>query len=66
LSSPTIPFTTAGLRPDLFAGARARSIPRLLLAAALTILVIAGFGLRVTSLSSERDGWSFAGWGKKS
>jgi len=53
LSSPTIPFTTAGLRPDLFAGARTRSIPRLLLAAALTILVIAGFGLRVTSLSSE-------------
>ena len=53
MSSPAIPFTTAGLRPELFAGARAHSVPRLLLAAALTILVIAGFGLRITGLSSE-------------
>jgi predicted membrane-bound dolichyl-phosphate-mannose-protein mannosyltransferase len=53
LSSRTIPFTTAGLRPELFAGARTHSRPRLLLAVALTILVIAGFGLRVNGLSSE-------------
>lgn len=53
MSSPAIPFTTAGLRPELFAGAGTRSIPRPLLAAALTILVIAGFGLRIAGLSSE-------------
>ncbi len=53
MSSPAIPFTTAGLRPELFSGARAHSVPRLLLAAALSILVITGFGLRVTGLSSE-------------
>ena len=53
MSSPTIPFTTAGLRPELFAGARAHSVPRLLLAAALTILVLSGFALRVNGLSSE-------------
>jgi len=54
LSSSAIPFTTAGLRPELFAGTRAHSIPRLLLAAALAILVVAGFGLRVNNLSIER------------
>lgn len=53
MSFPAIPFTTAGLRPELFAGARAPSIPRLLLATALTILVVAGFALRVNGLSSE-------------
>jgi len=53
LSSSAIPFTTAGLRPELFAGTRTHSIPRLLLAAALAILVVAGFGLRVNNLSSE-------------
>jgi len=53
LSSSAIPFTTAGLKPELFAGARAHSIPRLLLAVALAVLVIAGFGLRASGLSSE-------------
>ena len=53
LSSPAIPFITAGLRPELFAGARAHSIPRLLLVTGLAVLVVAGFALRVNNLSSE-------------
>ena len=53
MSSSAIPFTTAGLRPELFASTRAHSIPRLLLATALTILVVGGFALRVDGLSSE-------------
>jgi predicted membrane-bound dolichyl-phosphate-mannose-protein mannosyltransferase len=53
LSSPAIPFTTAGLCPELFTGARTHSIPRLLLAIALTVLVVTGFAFRVSGLSSE-------------
>jgi hypothetical protein len=53
LSFPAIPFTTAGLRPELFAGAHAHSIPRMLLVTALAILVVAGFALRINNLSSE-------------
>jgi predicted membrane-bound dolichyl-phosphate-mannose-protein mannosyltransferase len=53
LSSAAIPFTTAGLRPDLFAGARAYSLPRLLLVAALSVLIVAGATLRLNGLSSE-------------
>ncbi len=53
MSFPAIPFTTAGLRPELFAGTSARSIPRLLLVMALAILVVAGFALRINNLSSE-------------
>ena len=53
MSSPAIPFTTAGLRPDLFTGARSLSLSRLLLAAALCVLVVAGFTLRVNGLSTE-------------
>ena len=53
MSSPAIPFTTAGLRPDLFTGARTLSVPRVLLAAALCVLVVAGFALRAGGLSSE-------------
>jgi predicted membrane-bound dolichyl-phosphate-mannose-protein mannosyltransferase len=53
LSSPAIPFTTAGMRPDLLAGARAYSLPRLLLVAALSVLVIVGATFRLNGLSSE-------------
>lgn len=53
MSSPAIPFVTAGLRPDLFTPARAGSLSRLLLAAALAVLTVAGFGLRTAGLSSE-------------
>lgn len=53
MSSPAIPFTTAGLRPDLLAGARAYSLPRLLLVVALSVLVIAGATFRLNGLSSE-------------
>jgi predicted membrane-bound dolichyl-phosphate-mannose-protein mannosyltransferase len=53
LSSPAIPFTTAGLRPELFGGARAYSLPRVLLVAAISFLVIVGFAFRINGLSSE-------------
>lgn len=53
LSSPSIPFTTAGMRPELFSGARVYSLPRTLLLTALAVLVMAGFGLRINGLSSE-------------
>lgn len=44
---------TAGLRPELFAGRGALTANRTLIFVALTILVIAGFGLRVNGLSAE-------------
>jgi hypothetical protein len=44
---------TAGLRPDLFAGTGLLSASRTLIFAALAILIVAGFGLRVTGLSAE-------------
>ncbi len=44
---------TAGLRPELFAGAGARSLRRVLLVAALSVTALAGFGFRVSGLSSE-------------
>jgi predicted membrane-bound dolichyl-phosphate-mannose-protein mannosyltransferase len=53
LSSPALPFVTAGLRPDLFAPARAGSLSRVFLAAALAMLTIAGLGFRAGGLSSE-------------
>lgn len=53
MSSPAIPFTTAGLRPDLFRGTRTYSLPRILLIAALSALVIVGATFRLNGLSSE-------------
>jgi dolichyl-phosphate-mannose-protein mannosyltransferase len=44
---------TAGLRPDLFAGRGVLANSRTLVFTALVVLVIAGFGFRVTGLSAE-------------
>lgn len=53
LSSPALPVVTAGLRPELFAGVGTHSVRRAVLVAALSALVLVGFGFRVTGLSSE-------------
>jgi len=53
LSSSALPVVTAGLRPELFAGAGTHSVRRAVLVAALSALVLVGFGFRVTGLSSE-------------
>lgn len=53
MSFPALPFFTAGLRPELFAGAGTQSARRVLIVTALTVLVIAGFALRANGLSSE-------------
>jgi dolichyl-phosphate-mannose-protein mannosyltransferase len=53
LSSTVIPFTTAGLKPELFAGAYPYSLPRVVMILVLTLLVAAGFAFRATGLSSE-------------
>jgi hypothetical protein len=47
------PIITAGLRPELFAKAGAQSLSRALVIVTLTILVLAGLGFRVKSLSAE-------------
>ena len=44
---------TAGLRPELFADRGLVSVSRSVLFAALAVLVVAGFGLRVSTLSAE-------------
>jgi hypothetical protein len=53
LSSPAIPFITAGMRPELFSGSRAYSLPKVLLITVLCVLVVAGLALRANGLSSE-------------
>jgi len=53
LSAQVEAIITAGLRPELFAGRGALSASRTLIFAALTVLIIAGFGFRVTGLSAE-------------
>ncbi len=53
MSSAVVPFITAGMRPELFSGSRAYSLPRVLLVTALCVLVVAGFALRANGLSSE-------------
>ena len=53
MSLPALPFVTAGLRPELFAGAGTHSVPRLVLVTALTVLVLVGLGFRVNGLGSE-------------
>ena len=44
---------TAGLRPDLFAGRGVLANSKTLVFAALIVLVVAGFGFRVTGLSAD-------------
>jgi predicted membrane-bound dolichyl-phosphate-mannose-protein mannosyltransferase len=51
LSSPALPFVTAGLRPELFAGTY--SVRRAVLVGALSVMVLVGFGFRVGGLNSE-------------
>lgn len=51
--SPAIPIVTAGLRPDLFAQVGTRSLSRALLAAMLSMFVLAGLGFRTVGLSKE-------------
>jgi hypothetical protein len=53
LSAAAPPAITAGLRPELFGEAGARSLSRTLLVTVLSVLVIVGFGFRVTGLSTE-------------
>lgn len=53
MSFSALPVVTAGLRPELFAGAGAHSVSRILLVTALSVLVLVGFGFRVNGLSSE-------------
>lgn len=53
MSASVVPAITAGLKPELFSDLGAGSVSRGLLALVLTVLVLAGFGFRVTSLSSE-------------
>lgn len=53
MSFPALPVVTAGLRPELFAGAGTHSVRRVLLVTALSMLVLVGFGFRVNGLSSE-------------
>jgi Dolichyl-phosphate-mannose-protein mannosyltransferase len=53
LSARAEAIVTAGLRPELFAGRGVLANSRTLIFAALVVLVVAGFGFRVTGLSSE-------------
>lgn len=53
MSAQAEAIVTAGLRPELFAGRGVLSASRTLIFVALTVLVIAGFGFRVTGLSAE-------------
>ena len=46
-------IVTAGLRPELFAGRGVLANSRTLIFVALAVLVLAGFGFRVTGLSAE-------------
>src|SRR5688572_6832727 len=53
LSAQAEAIVTAGLRPDLFAGRGLLANSRILIFAALVVLILAGFGFRVTGLSAE-------------
>ena len=53
MSAQVEAIITAGLRPDLFAGRGVLSASRTLVFVALTALILAGFGFRVTGLSAE-------------
>jgi hypothetical protein len=53
LSAQAEAIITAGLRPELFAGRGILSASRTLIFLALTVLILGGFGFRVTGLSAE-------------
>jgi predicted membrane-bound dolichyl-phosphate-mannose-protein mannosyltransferase len=53
LSARAEAIVTAGLRPELFAGRGVLTNSRALVFAALVVLILAGFGFRVTGLSAE-------------
>jgi len=53
LSARAEAIITAGLRPELFAGRGVLANSRALVFAALVVLVLAGFGFRVSGLSAE-------------
>jgi Dolichyl-phosphate-mannose-protein mannosyltransferase len=53
LSAQAEAIVTAGLRPDLFAGRGLLSHNRALVFTALIVLIVAGFGFRISGLSAE-------------
>lgn len=53
MSAQAEAIITAGLRPELFAGRGVLSASRTLILVALSVLIIAGFGFRVSGLSAE-------------
>ena len=53
MSAQAEAIVTAGLRPDLFAGRGLLANSRTLVLSALVVLIVAGFGFRVTGLSAE-------------
>jgi hypothetical protein len=53
LSAQVESIVTAGLRPELFAGRGVLSSSRTLITVALAVIIVAGFGFRVTGLSAE-------------
>jgi dolichyl-phosphate-mannose-protein mannosyltransferase len=53
LSARAEVIVTAGLRPELFAGRGLLTNSRTLIFAAIVVLIVAGFGFRVTGLSAE-------------
>lgn len=53
MSAQAEAIVTAGLRPDLFAGPGVLSGSRTLVFIAVAVLILAGFGFRVTGLSAE-------------
>jgi len=53
LSARAEAIVTAGLRPELFAGRGLLTNSRTLVFVALAVLIVAGFGFRVTGLSAE-------------
>lgn len=53
MSAKVEAIVTAGLRPDLFESRGLLSASKTLVVAALAVLIVAGFGFRVTGLSSE-------------
>ena len=55
LSAAALPAITAGLRPELFGEAGARSLSRTLLVAVLSVLVIVGLWLPQSTASAQKD-----------